>query len=83
MFLCKGISDSAAMREAKKKREKLLQLRMRVGKTHYSAIKGAVSADGDDKRCSGVDDLARNEPPSQVLALTLRCHMWLHVPYSV
>ena len=83
MFLCKGISDSAAMREAKKKREKSLQLRMRVGKTPYSAIKGAVSADGDGKRSCGVDDLAHNEPPSQVLALTLRCHMWLHVPYGV
>ena len=83
MFLCKGISDAAAMREAKKKREKSLQLRMWVGKTRYNAIKGAVSADGDDKHSSGVDDLARNEPPSQVLALTLRCHMWLHVPYGV
>ena len=83
MFLCKGISDSAAMREAKKKREKSLQLRMRVGKTRYSAIKGAVSADGGGKRSSGVDDLARNEPPSQVLALTSRFHMWLHVPYGV
>ena len=56
---------------------------MRVGKTRYSAIKGAVSAYGDGKRSSGVDDLARNEPPSQVLALTSRCHMWLHVPYGV
>ena len=82
MFLCKGISDSA-LREAEKKREKSLQLRMRVGKTRYSAIKGAVSADGDGKHSSGVDDLARNEPPSQVLALTSRCHMWLHVPYGV
>ena len=82
MFLCKGISDSA-LREVEKKREKSLQLRMRVGKTRYSAIKGAVSADGDGKRSSGVDDLARNEPPSQVLALTSRCHMWLHVPYGV
>ena len=82
MFLCKGISESAE-REAAKKREKLLQLRMRVGKTRYSAIKGAVSADGDGKRSSVVDDLARNEPPSQVLALTSRCHMWLHVPYGV
>ena len=70
------------MREAKKKREKSLQLRLRVGKTRYSAIKGEVSADGDE-RSSGVDDLARNEPPSQVLALTSRCHMWLHVPYGV
>ena len=83
MFLCKGISDSAAMREAKKKREKSLQLRMRVGKTRFSVIMGAVSANGDGKRSSGVDDLARNEPPSQVLALTSRCHMWLHVPYGV
>ena len=83
MFLCKGISDSAAMREAKKKREKSLQLRVRLGKTRYSAIKGAVSADGDGKHNFGVDDLARNEPPSQVLALTSRCHMWLHVPYGV
>ena len=82
MFLCKGISESAS-REAEKKREKLLQLRPRVGKTCYSAIKGAVSADGDGKRSSRVDDLARNEPPSQVLALTSRCHMWLHVPYGV
>ena len=56
---------------------------MRLGATHYSALKGAVSADGERKRSSGVDDLARNEPPSQVLALTSRCHMWLHVPYGV
>ena len=83
MFLCKGISDSAAMREAKKKREKSLQLRMRVGKTRYSAIKGAVSADGDGKHSSRVDDLARNEQPSQVLALTSCCQMWLHVAYGV
>ena len=82
MFLCKGISESAS-REAEKKREKLLQFGMRVGKARYSAIKGAVSADGDGKHSSGVDDLARNEPPSQVLALTSRCHMWLHVPYGV
>ena len=78
-----GYSDSAAMREAKKKREKSLQFGVRVGKTRFSAIMGAVSADGDGKCCSGVDDLARNEPPSQVLALTSRCHMWLHVPYGV
>ena len=56
---------------------------MRLGAARYSALKGAVSADGDGKRCFGVDDLACNEPPSQVLALTSRCHMWLHVPYGV
>ena len=83
MFLFKGISDSATLTEAEKKREKLLQLSTRVSMARYSAIKGAVSADGDGKRSSGVDDLARNEPPSQVLALTSRCHMWLHVAYGV
>ena len=83
MFLCKGISDSAAMREAEKKGEKSLQRRTRLGQTRFSLIKGAVSADGDSKRSSRVDDLTRNEPPSQVLALTSWCHMWLHVPYGV
>ena len=82
MFLCKGISDSAST-EAEKKREKSLQRGTRLGQTRFKALKGAVSADGDGKRSSGVDDLARNEPPSQVLALTSRCHMWLHVPYGV
>ena len=82
MFLCKGISESAE-REAAKKREKSRQLSSRVCTTRYITIKGAVSADGDGKRSSGVDDLTRNEPPSQVLALTSRCHMWLHVPYGV
>ena len=71
------------MREAKKKREKSLQFGVRVGKTRFSAIMGAMSADGDGKRSSRVDDLARNEPPSQVLALTSQCHMWLHVPDGV
>ena len=82
MFLCKGSSEYAS-RESEKKREKLLQLATWVGTAHYSALKGAVSADGDGKRCSRVDDLARNEPPSQVLALTSRCHMSLHVTYGV
>ena len=83
MFLCKDISDSAAMREAKKKREKSLQRHRRIGQTRFSLIKCAVLGDGDGKRSSEVDDLARNEPPSQVLALTSRCRMWLHVPYGV
>ena len=83
MFLCKGISDSAALTEAEKKREKSLQHGTRLGQTHLSLIKGAVSTDGDGKSSSGVDDLARHEPPSQVLALTSRCHMWLHVAYGV
>ena len=77
-----GISEPAS-REAEKKREKSLQRRTRIGQTRFTLIKGEVSADGDGKRCFGVDDLACNEPPSQVLALTSRCHMWLHVPYGV
>ena len=82
MFLCKVISDSA-LTEAQKKREKSLLLASWAGKTCLGSIKGAMSADGDGKRSSRVDDLARHEPPSQVLALTSRCHMWLHVPYGV
>ena len=42
-----------------------------------------MSADADSKRSSAVDDLGRHEPPSQVLALTSWCHMWLHVAYGV
>ena len=71
------------MREAKKKREKSLQFGVRLGKTRFNALKGVVSADGDGERSSGVDDLARREPLSQVLALTSRCHMWLHVAYGI
>ena len=56
---------------------------MRVGQTRFSTLKGVVSADGDGKRSSRVDDLARNEPPFEVPALTSWCHMWLHVPYDV
>ena len=79
-----GISDSAnRLIEAQNKREKQLQLSLVLGKTRFSAIKGAVSADGDGKRSSGVDDLARHEPPFQVLALTSWCHIWLHVAYGV
>ena len=79
MFLWKGISDSAAMREAENKREKLLQRGTQLGQTCLKALKSVVSTDGDGERSSGVDDLARHEPPSQVLALTSRCHMWFHV----
>ena len=71
------------MREAKKKRENSFQFGVRLRKTRFNALKGVVSTDGDGERSSGVDDLVRNEPPSQVLALTSRCHMWLHVPYGV
>ena len=79
LLLCMGISDSALI-EVRNKREKSLLLCLRAGKTHVGALKVGCSTDGDGKRSSGVDDLARHEPPSQVLALTSWCHMWLHVP---
>ena len=79
-----GISDSdAVLMNAENKRQKSLQCNSKISTKRFSTLKGAMSADGDDKRSSGVDDLARNEPPYQVLALTPRCHMWLHVPYGV
>ena len=79
-----GISASSKLlSEARNKREKLLLLSSVEGKTHVGALKVACSTNGDGKRSSGVDDLARHEPPSKVLALTLRCHMWLHVAYGV
>ena len=78
-----GISDSAnRLIEARNKKEKQLQLSSGLGKTSFGAIKGVVSADGDGKRSSGVDELARNEPPSQVVALTsavsyvVTCSIW-------
>ena len=71
------------MREAKKKREKSLQHRTRIGKTRFSLIIGAVSADGDGKRSSVVDDRISPTPASQVLALTWQRDMWLHVAYGV
>src|SRR6266498_2456655 len=68
-FLCMGISASAnGLVEAQNKREKQLQLSSGLGKIRFSVIKGAVSADADGKRSSGVDDLVLHEPSSQVLA---------------
>ena len=37
----------------------------------------------DSQRSSLVDDRNSPTPPSQVLALTSRCDMWLHVAYGV
>ena len=37
----------------------------------------------DSQRSSLVDDRNSPTPPSQVLALTSQCYMWLHVAYSV
>ena len=37
----------------------------------------------DSERSSLVDDCNSPTPPSQVLALTSQCDMWLHVAYGV
>ena len=37
----------------------------------------------DSQRSSLVDDRNSPTPPSQVLALTWQCDMWLHVAYGV
>ena len=79
-----GISDSdAVLMNAEKKRQKSLQCNSKISTKRFSTLKGVVSADGDGKRSSRVDDLARNEPQFEVPALTSWCHMWLHVPYGV
>ena len=84
VFLCMGISDSdAVLMNAEKKRQKSLQCNSKISTKRFSALKGVVSADGDSKRSSAVDDLNCHTQPSQVLALTLRCQMWLHVAYGV
>ena len=84
VFLCMGISDSdAVLMNAEKKRQKLLQCNSKISTKCFSALKDAVSAVGDSKRSSAVDDLNCHTQPSQVLALTSRCQMWLHVAYGV
>ena len=84
VFLCMGISDSdVVLMNTKKKRQKSLQHNSKISTKHLNALKGAVPADGDSKRSSAVDDLNCHTQPSQVLALTSRCQMWLHVAYGV
>ena len=84
VFLCMGISDSdAVLMNAEKKRQKSLQCNLKISTKRFSALKDAVSAVGDSKRSSAVDDLNCHTQPSQVLALTSRCQMWLHVAYGV
>jgi hypothetical protein len=39
--------------------------------------------DEDSQRSSVVGDRISPTPPSQVLALTWQCDMWLHVAYGV
>ena len=60
----------------------------------YTLLKNAVSAsphdsqetarlNEDSQRSSLVDDRNSPTPPSQVLAHTWQCDMWLHVAYGV
>ena len=84
MFSCKGISDSdAVLMNAEKKRKKSLQCNPKISNKCFNALMGAVSAVGGSKRSSAVDDVNCHTQPSQVLALTSRCQMWLHVAYGV
>src|SRR4051812_24873129 len=84
VFLCMGISDSdAKLMNTKKKRQKSLQCNSKIGTKRFSALKGAVPVDEDSKHSSAVDDLNCHTQPSQVLALTSRYQMWLHVAYDV
>ena len=79
-----GISDyDAVLMNAEKKRQKSLQCNSKISTKRFSALMSAVSAVGDSKRSSAVDDLNCHTQPSQVLALTSRCQMWLHVAYGV
>ena len=83
-FLCMGISDSdAVLMNAEKKRQKSLQCNSKISTKRFSALMGAVSVVGDSKCSSAIDDLNCHTQPSQVLALTSRSQMWLHVAYGV
>ena len=82
-FIMHVFSESQAQ-YSKKKTEQSLQSASRIGKTRLDALmKSVVSFDEDCQRSSVVDDPIRHTPASQVLALTSRCHMWLHVAYGV
>ena len=79
-----GISDSdVVLMNTKKKGQKSPPRNSKISTKRLSALKGAVPADGDSKCSSAVDDLNCHTQPSQVLALTSRCQMWLHVAYGV
>ena len=65
-----------------------------AGKGTTPHLKNAASAsrhdsqetemlDEDSERSSVVEDRTSPTPPSQVLALTSQCDMWLHVAYGV
>ena len=68
---------------AEKKRQKSLQCNWKISTKRFSALIGEVSTVGDSKCSSAVDDRNCHTQPSQVLALTSHCQMWLHVAYGV
>ena len=45
--------------------------------------KEIASLNEDIERSSVLEDCTSPTPPSQVLALTSQCDMWLHVAYGV
>ena len=70
------------------------QSRPWVSMRHATLIKSAVSSsphhsretaglNEDIERSSVLEDRTSPTPPSQVLALTSQCDMWLHVAYGV
>ena len=70
------------------------QLRSWVNMIRTTLIKNAISSSPHDsqeaaslnediERCSVPEDNTSPTPPSQVLAPTLQCDMWLHVAYDV
>ena len=65
-----------------------------VSVRHATLLKSAVSSsphdsqqtarlDEDSQRSSVVGDRISPTPPSQVLALTWQCDIWMHVAYGV
>ena len=68
--------------------------RVWVNMRHNTLVKNAISSSPHDsqetaslnediERSSVLEDRTSPTPPSQVLALTSQCDMWLHVAYGV
>ena len=77
------LDSGAVLMNTKNKRQKSLYCNLKINTKSFSALNGVVSAVGDSKRSSVVDDLNCHTQTSQVFALTSRCQMWLHVAYGV
>ena len=80
VFLFMDISDFGALLiNTQKKRHESLQYNSRISTKRFSALKGEVSADGDNKHSSAVDDLNCHTQPSQMVSLTSLYQMWLQI----